>query len=227
MGWQRSGALAAIAMALIYLLGFAVLLGVLTPQAGDPSATPAGRLDFMLQHRLAFQLWLLMLYVVFGLLLVVLQIALQQRLSTVSVPRLQWIGALGMIWAGLLIGSGMLASVGLQVVGELHEADPDRALLAWTVIAAVQDGLGGGVEVVGGLWMISLAMLGGRPGGLPRGLAWLAWPVGVCGVLTLIPPLAELGAVFGLGQILWFLLLGVVLWREGDDAPAGAADGAS
>lgn len=33
--------------------------------------------------------------------------------------------------------------------------------------------------------------------------------VGACGVLTVIPELSDLGALFGLAQIIWFLLLGV------------------
>lgn len=38
--------------------------------------------------------------------------------------------------------------------------------------------------------------------------------VGVAGVLTVVPPLGELGAVFGRGQILWFAWIGSFMLRR-------------
>lgn len=55
-----------------------------------------------------------------------------------------------LIWAGLVIASGMVASVGLEAVATLHAKDVAQAVTAWVAIAAIQDGLGGGVEIVGG-----------------------------------------------------------------------------
>jgi hypothetical protein len=210
MAWQKTGGVAAFAMAMIYVLGFVVLATALSPSV--EASDPASRLAFMLDHQLAFQLWLTALYVLFGVLLVVLQVALQQRLLGASVPALQWTGAMGMIWAGLVIASGMVGCVGLEAAGRLHAVDPAQALLLWTTLSAVQDGLGGGVEVVGGLWMFGVAALIVGSARLPRYLAWLSVPIGGCGVLTVLPPLGDLGAVFGLGQILWFALLGIALW---------------
>jgi hypothetical protein len=43
--------------------------------------------------------------------------------------------------------------------------------------------------------------------------------VGVSGLLTVVPGLDGLGAVFGLTQIFWFLALGLVLLRRSRSEP--------
>jgi hypothetical protein len=53
-----------------------------------------------------------------------------------------------------------------------------------------------------------------RTGGLPKGLNILGVLVGAVGIITIFPALNDLVAVFGLGQILWFVWLGIVLLRS-------------
>ncbi|HSN93433.1 MAG TPA: hypothetical protein VLR89_00060 [Anaerolineaceae bacterium] len=60
--------------------------------------------------------------------------------------------------------------------------------------------------------LISLAAL--RAGGLPRGVNILGLVVGAVGIITIIPALNALVAVFGLGQIVWFIWVGIVLLRS-------------
>jgi hypothetical protein len=43
----------------------------------------------------------------------------------------------------------------------------------------------------------------------------LGLAVGVAGMATLVPQLAEAGAIFGLGFIAWFTWAGLVLLRDG------------
>ncbi len=53
------------------------------------------------------------------------------------------------------------------------------------------------------------------------GLAGLGLLCGSCGVLTLLPPLRELGAVFGITQIIWFAAIGNAMLRAGRGPSAG------
>lgn len=52
-------------------------------------------------------------------------------------------------------------------------------------------------------------------GTLPRVLNYLGLALGVAGILlhTAIPAFETLGAVFGLGLIVWFVWLGIVMLR--------------
>ena len=160
---QTAGGIAAIVQALAYVAGFAVLATVLDPA----DVTAADRLAFMLERKALVRAWILVIYVVFGIALVVLCIALHERLKHAASATMQVASAFGLIWAGLVIASGMVASVGLTAVAKLASQDPALALAlsTWTTLGVVQDGLGGGVEVVGGLWAL-----------LVSAAAWHAWP---------------------------------------------------
>lgn len=81
------------------------------------------------------------------------------------------------------------------------------------------EGLGGGNEIVGGLWVLLVSSAALRAGGLPRALNYLGVVIGVAGLLTVVPALGELGgAIFGLGSIAWFVWLGIVMLRESSSA---------
>jgi prepilin signal peptidase PulO-like enzyme (type II secretory pathway) len=120
----------------------------------------------------------------------------------------------GLIWAGFVIASGMVANVGLEAIAALHSQDAAKAEAAWVAIGAVQDGLGGGVEMVGGLWVILVSIASLRTSALPSMLGYLGLAIGAAGILTIAPVLRELGAAFGLGQIFWFAWLGVLMLRR-------------
>jgi hypothetical protein len=121
--------------------------------------------------------------------------------------------AVGLIWAGLVVASGLLIINDLGVVAELYGQDPAQAATVYMALSAVESGLGGAVELPGGLWLLLVSWAAWRGGELPKGLNYLGLLVGAAGVLTAVPTLGELGAVFGLGSIVWFLWLGIVLLR--------------
>jgi hypothetical protein len=108
-----------------------------------------------------------------------------------------------------MFASGMVANVGLEAVVDLHGNDPAASAALWTAVSTVTDGLGGGNEIVGGLWVALLSWAALRFGGLPKALAYFGLLIGVAGLVTVVPGLSSLGIVFGLGCIGWFLWLGV------------------
>ncbi len=211
---QKAGGIAALVEALLYIAGFAVMATLLNPGSTE-GWSPAQKLSFVLESKTLFQIWTTCIYVIFGAVLVVLAVALHERLKTGSSGLMSVATPFGLIWAGLVISSGMVASVGLEAVAKLHSLDVAQAVTLWAAIAAVQDGLGGGVEIVGGLWVLMISTASLHSSALPRPLAYLGFAVGTAGVVTVVPSLDELGAVFGLGQILWFAWMGVCLLRRG------------
>ena len=200
----------ALAEAALYLLSFAGLALQPRPEA---SATLAQKLDFVLAHRALFQLWA-PFYLASGALLVPLALGLHARLKDRAPALLPVATSFALIWAGLLLASGLVGGVGLRAVARLHLQDPAHAVPVWAALNVVQDALGGGVEVVGGLWtfLISLAALRARR--FPRLLNGLGLAVGLAGILTLVPGWGDLAALFGIGQIPWFLGLGLGLLRR-------------
>ena len=93
--------------------------------------------------------------------------------------------------------------------------------MTFQAIEAITNGLGNANgEILGGplTLLVSLAAL--RTGGLPKGLNILGVLVGAVGIITIIPALNAMVAVFGLGQIIWFVWLGITLLRN---SPSRAA----
>ena len=208
---QKMGGVAALIEAATYVVGFGLYLTVLNSSGSEG---PVQKVAFLVQNKGLIYLGNLLIYVVFGLFLVVLALALYQRLKAASPAMMQIATALGLIWAGLVIASGMIASSGVKTVAYLHATDPAQAALVWLAISSVQEGLGGGNEIVGGLWVLLVSWAALRGGGLPNALNYLGVVVGMAGILTILPPLGVLADVFGLSQIVWFAWLGIVLLRD-------------
>ena len=208
--FQKAGGIASLIEAGTFLFGFALLVTVLAPLfQGELDGIATVR--FLAEHTTLYYIWNLVIYVLFGFMLVVLALALHERLSDAS-PRLMRLAtALGLIWAGLVIASGMVANIGAAAVTELLPREPEVAATVWIAVATVTRGLGGGNEVVGGVWVALLSLVALKSGKLPKALSYLGVVSGTAGVVTLVPALTDVGAVFGLGLIAWFLWTGVVL----------------
>jgi len=161
----------------------------------------------------------LIIFMVFGVFLVILTLALYERLKADSRAMAQRAAAFGLIWATLMFASAMIFNIGSASAVDLHGTDPAQATTVWLAIAAVLGGLGGGNEIVGSLWILFVSWAALRGGGLPRALNYFGVVVSVAGLLTIVPALELLGFVFGLGSIFWFVWVGIAMLR-GSPSPA-------
>ncbi len=94
----------------------------------------------------------LLMYVFFGVALIVLALALHDRLRAGAPALMPVATALGIIWAGSLVASGMVANAGIAPTVALYAQDPAQASLTWQGIETVASGLGNGNgEILGGL----------------------------------------------------------------------------
>jgi hypothetical protein len=210
---QKSGGVAALYLAAAYLIGMALFLAVLD----YPSITdPAQKVALLVEKQMLVFLSNLLMYVSFGVLLIVLVLALYDRLRSGAPAIMQVATVIGIVWAGSLIASGMVANAGIEPVVALYAREPAQAALAWQAIESAANGLGNANgEILGGLWTLLASLSALLVGGLPRRLSLLGLLVGAVGIISLIPGLTELLiGVFGLSQIIWFVWLGLVLLRS-------------
>jgi Domain of unknown function (DUF4386) len=211
---QKMGGVAALLEAATFVVGFALYFTLLaSANYGSLELDPAKNVAFLVENQAIMYAWNLIIYVAFGIFLVVLVQALYERLKVCSPALAQIATTFGLIWAGLVIASGMVANVGASTVISLYEKDPTQAASVWLTLQFVVDGLGGGNEIIGGLWVLLISWVALKSGGLPRVLNYLGVVVGVAGILTVIPVLGDLGDIFGLGTIVWFARLGIVMLR--------------
>lgn len=209
---QKLGGFAALYLAAAYLTGIVLFLFVLD----YPSITePAQKVALLVDKQMVIYITNMLMYVIFGIVLVVLTLALYERLNSASPALIRTATAIGIIWAGALIASGMVANAGIAPVVALYGKDPAQAALTWLAIESVADGLGGANgEILGGLFTLFVSWAALQVGGLPKGLGYLGILVGAVGIISIVPGLGDLSALFGMSQILWFIWLGIVLLRQ-------------
>jgi hypothetical protein len=212
---QKLGGIAALIEAALYVTGFALFLTILDPSG---YVGHVQQVAFLADNQVASYIANLLIYVVFGVVLVVLVLALHARFKNDSPAIMQTATAFGLIWAGLVIASGMIANIGNSTVVGLFSENQDQAVALWLAIVTVQEALGGGNEIVGGLWVLLLSWAALSAGKLPKVLNYIGVLVGLAGILTVVPAFDVLMDVFGLGQIVWFAWLGIVMLRENPSA---------
>lgn len=214
---SRAGGIGGLVAAAAFIFGIALFMTSLSDYT-EGGFTPAESVDFLVDHQGTFYVWYLVMFLVFGVAIIPLARALHARLADSS-SVLADIGAVfAYIWAGLMFATGMLHNIGMADIVDLNETDPAAAETLWLSVGTVTDGIGGGNELVGGLWilLVSIAAWGTRR--LPTGLNVLGVASGAAGLVTLIPGLSDVGMIFGLGSIVWFAWAGIVLLRSRDNS---------
>lgn len=210
---RQVGGIAALVAAATFLFGIVLFVSLLTDYTtGDP--TPAESVAFLVDNQAALYIWNLVIFIVFGIALVPLVLVLRERLKPKSPGMAQAAGAFGLIWAGLVLAAGMVSNIAIGTVADLHDTDPAAAEPVWSALDSVQNGLGGGNEIAGGVWVLLVSWAALQTAVLPRALNYLGLTAGVAGLITVIPALEDVGAVFGIGLIIWFAWLGVLLLKE-------------
>lgn len=210
---QRHGGSAALLAAGTFAYGI-VMFATTFVDYTDPDTTPAESADFLVGHQGALLAWYIGIFLVFGAALVPLALALRQRFAD-RTPALADAGMIfAVIWAGLMFATGMISNIGIEAVADLAETDLDGAVTVWSAIDAVTNGLGGGNEIVGGIWIALVSIAGVLTARLPRWLNGVGIVTAIAGVVTVVPDFEAVEMVFGLGSIVWFVGIGIVLRRS-------------
>lgn len=211
IGMQRAGGIAALYIAIAYLAAIPYFVFLVDyPGAVDPVQK-----IILLSDNHASMYWMHVISFQFvALALIVVTLAIHQRLKALAPSTAQFATVVGLIRAGLLLASVMVFNYGMGAVVQLYATAPARAVSAWQVIEPVAQALGGsGGELLGGLWFLLLSAVAHRANVLPRALNWLGVVIGAAGILSVVPALSGLEVVFELLQIAWFFWLGVVMVR--------------
>lgn len=209
---SRAGAIGGLVAAGAFIFGIAMYITNMSDYV-DGDFTRAESVDFLVDHQGTFYVWYFVMFLVFGIAIIPLARSLRERLVDVS-PELADIGAVfAYIWAGLMFATGMTHNIGVAAIADLDETDPAAAEALWSSVNTVVDGLGGGNELVGGMWILLVSLAAWGTTRLPRGLNVLGLISAAAGLITIIPGLTEVGMIFGLGSIAWFAWAGVVLFR--------------
>jgi hypothetical protein len=215
---QRLGSIAALYIAIAYIAAIPYFLVVVDyPSVVDPLK----KVILLKDNYMSMYAMHVIVYEFFGIGLIVLALALYQRLRE-GAQALAPIGAaIALVWACLLLGSSMVFNYGMGAVVELYDTDPAQAVGMWQIIEPIALGLGGsGGELLGGLWFLVVSWAAIQATALPKPLNWLGLLIAAAGLISNVPPLRDVAIVFGLLQIVWFAWVGIVLLSRSKLVPA-------
>lgn len=220
MSTLNKGSIAAIIGALTYIFGFILFFVVLDPTGYE---TPEQYLAFMLEHRDTFFAGYIVIGIIFSFALIMLVQAIYQRFKPFAPELMGFTAIVGYLWAFMVLSSTFIFLTSLETIEKYYAVDPEQALLINHTVSIVVDALGGGIELIGAIWVLLVSVVGLKNKIYNRVLHYSGLFVGIAGVLTLFSGLSFLSsntffqlttAIFGLGQIFWFLLLGIFMFRD-------------
>ncbi len=204
---QKLTGVLAISEAMIYIVAF-VYFGSFWEYPSD--GTPIEKMTYLAENQFSFSLIYFLMYIVFGIFLAVLVIGLYEKLKHINNAVISIGSLFGVLWVGLVIASGMISNIGLTYVIELIDVNAEKALDIWTIVSLITEGLGGGNELVGGLWVLLISLGAIQADVFPKYFNYLGLFVGIAGIATIYPD-EIFTEIFGVTQIVWFIWLGISL----------------
>ena len=210
---QKNGGFAALysAAALLFaMVGYLLIVGTLAV------ADPVEKVVQLVDNQAFLYLLNMIVYVIWGIVLVPLALALYERLKASSPEMMQIATVIGLIWACIVIASGQVSNMGMNTVVDLYSTDPTQAVAVWLAYDSVAMGLSSaGGELLGGTWVLLVSWAALRGSGLSKALNYFGVLVGAVGIISAIPVISVPGTVlFGLGKMVWSGWLGIVMLRS-------------
>lgn len=212
---QKTGGIAAIANAAIFLAAMVVFFTLFSGDGSETNGDPFQDVAFVAENTNLLYTFYLVVYVAWAMLLVVVALAWHDLIAATSPALARIAMVFGVIWAGLIIATGMVAGIAFTVVADLYDADPVQAGQVWQIVTVVTRGIGGEIEIVGGAWILLGSIATVRAGGSAKALGYCGAAVAVAGLITVVPALRAVGGpIFGIGTTVWFAWLGVAILRR-------------
>lgn len=203
------GALSFFAMPLTYVVAFFVFFVALEIPRSVPLAE---KVAYMAEHQLLIHTGYIVGYLVFGCLLLIAVQALHKTMKEKSSSELiNTASIFGLLWVVLMMCSALISVVGMQQLVNLHLKSSPYLDAYLSIYNMIVDALGGGIETIGGLWVMLISVCGLRQAVFSKGVHILGLVVGAFGVLTIILSIPEFKDAFGLTQVIWFIWMGVQL----------------
>ncbi|MDH4283412.1 MAG: DUF4386 family protein [Myxococcales bacterium] len=213
---ERAGGIAALYLSLALLAAIPYFL-VLVDYPG--AATPADKVNLIVDNYPSMYTVYLATYLLFGLAVGVLALSLHDRLREAAPLTSRVTTVVGLTWSFALVASGLIFTYGLTSIHDIAATDFSQSVSIWQAIEPVALALGGGGgELLGGLWVLLVSGLGLKAGIWPKALAWLGVVAGLIGLISVIPPLHDAGIAFGLLEIVWLAWVAGRFLRS-QDAP--------
>lgn len=207
----KNGGFAAIYEGVAYIIGIVFFL-IISDYASI--SDPIKKLIYMSENRISIYVVTFLIYVLFGGALVLLSFSIHEKLKDNAPSLMKIATSFGLIWSVAVIFSGMIYNYGMDAAIELFSDDQSKAVALWMPIENIHEAIGGGSELLGGIWILLLSIAALKGSHFNKAINIFGIIIGLCGAMSDIPYLGSLGMVFGLTQIIWFFWIGILLLRD-------------
>jgi hypothetical protein len=209
---QKIGGIAALVQGLLFII-FPIFLFVILPRQGLPAtagpdilADPASVLTAASKTPLVSIFGLLDVPIAVSLVLVVL--ALHERLQGDSPMMMRIATGAGLIGTVLFLAVGMVRFTGISELAARYSQDQAGVTTAYQAVDTVVEGLNNAAVFAFGWWVLLASWTGLTAGRLPKLFCSVGLLLGVTGIITFVFPVPP---VLG---IVWFPWLGALLLRD-------------
>lgn len=212
--FQKAGGISALGAAATYLFAMGMAATVLNPMMVS-TLSIQDYMSFLMSNRILVFIWHFSMYLVNGLCLIVLAFALYERLKSASL-RLAAIGAiLGFIWAVFVFLSGLITIYSNESLVVLSANQPALIEPIKRTLDMITSGIDSSDKFLGCLWVGLSSLAAFRNKIFPKAINLFGMVIGSAGLIgTLVPVLGFVSYAFGVGAIIWWLAIGILMLRN-------------
>lgn len=200
-----------IAMALCYITLFAIYGAVLSTPT---EATTAGKIAYLVENKVLFNFTYVLGYVVFACLLCFCVYATTNLYQYASKATMTMASLFGYFWVVVLLCTGMIGITSTELLATYSNSNPAAAEVIYFGRILMTESLGGGIEFIGGVWLVLLAIVSFRHKLFSKALTVFTLVKGVIGLITVICADTILRDLFGITGIVWFIWMGIALIKK-------------
>ena len=213
---QKAGGISALIAAATYLFAMGLVVSVLQPMA-DSSLGFQEYMAFLIASKPLVFIWHFSMYFINGSCLVVLVLALYQRLKSGSPTLAKIASAFGFIWTAFVFLSGLITNYGIESLIALYGKNQAQAEALKTALDTITIGIESSDKLLGCLWVGLASLAAFKHKAFPRTFNIFGLVISAAGLMgTTMPSLVSISYVFGVGAIAWWLAVGIYMLRKQD-----------
>lgn len=213
---NKLAAISLLLMALSYITLMVIYGAILVTPEG---ISDVEKLAFSAEHTGLINFTYIAGYVLFSCFLLLVNIAIKSIIEIESELIAKAVHAFGLIWVTLLVSAGLIAITSTNLISDTS-LDTTTALSYYHTSSLVADALGGGIEFIGGVWILLIGAFGFYTRAFGRVFSGFSFLKGAIGIATLFSTDMILRVAFGLSGVIWFLWFAVALTQYNKQAEA-------
>ena len=198
--------------AFLYIIGIVYFVFILKY---SDALVYSEKLILILENIVSVSIIYFLIYTFFGIVLITFSLKIYTSLRCENDFTAKFILSLGLIWSGLLIASGMIFNFGVYSISEIYPHNPNQAVIIFSTISIISEGIGGGNEIVGVLFRLLISLVIYKYNVFTKSIANIGLIAAFAGIASSIQVFSEItNGIFGFSQIIWFLMFGIHFLKE-------------